>query len=341
MPWVELSLDTTHEAVDWVCTLLASTNDIDDVRITEYAEQNLPHLANPDIAQPRWTFTIRLYLHHDAHSRERVEKIVNLLSPLHRTGLATTLEMSVVDEKPTHTEVLNPLVHRIGQRFVVLTPDAPYESEAADEVTLRLKTTLSFGSGLHPATIVSLQLLERYIVPTMNVLDLGSGSGILSVAMAKLGANVLALDNDSVAVQATQDAVRRNGVEQQVTVMEGSLGRGSDLGHWMGGDPIENVSKIEATETFDLIVANILARMHIALADDFQRALRRTDAHAGLLITAGFTTDYEDEVTMALTEAGLEAVDCERLNEWVALAHRLVYCDRAITLPTSRLPTLY
>jgi ribosomal protein L11 methyltransferase len=63
--------------------------------------------------------------------------------------------------------------------------------------------------------------------------------------------------------------------------------------------------------------------VHIALADDFQRALRRTDAHKGLLITSGFTADYEDEVTIALTEAGLEAVDCERLNEWVALAHRL------------------
>jgi ribosomal protein L11 methyltransferase len=59
------------------------------------------------------------------------------------------------------------------------------------------------------------------------------------------------------------------GVEQQVTVMEGSLGGGSDLGHWMGGDTSENVPKVEATERFDVIVANILARVHIALADDF------------------------------------------------------------------------
>lgn len=321
---MELSLDTTHEAVDWVRTLLAETIDVGDVHIRKYAEPNLPHRHDRDVAQPHWAFTIRLYLQHDARSRERVEKIVNLLSPLHRTGLATTLEITVVEEKPTHPEVLNPLVHRIGQRFVLLTSDAPYQSEAADEVTLKLKTSLSFGSGLHPATIVCLQLLERYVVPTMNVLDFGSGSGILSVAIAKLGANVLALDNDSIAVQATQDAVRLNRVEQQVTVMEGSLGCGSDLGHWMGGNTIDNMPKVEATKTFDLIVANVLARVHIALADDFGRALRRTDAHGGLLITAGFTSDYEDEVAMALTEAGLEAVDCERFNEWVALAHRLV-----------------
>jgi ribosomal protein L11 methyltransferase len=86
---------------------------------------------------------------------------------------------------------------------------------------------------------------------------------------------------------------------------------------------INNVPIIEAAATFDLIATNILARVHIALADDYRRALRRTDARTGLLITAGFTSDRENEVSSALTEAGFEAVDCERFNEWVALAHRL------------------
>ena len=323
MSWMELSLDTTHEAVDWVCTLLAEIKDIDDVRITQYADPNLSQPAEGDVAQPSWTFTIRFYLNQEACSREHVEKIVNLLLPLNRTGLATELQISRVNDKPTQDEELNPFVHRSGQRFVILTPDTPYQAEAAGEIPLRLKATLSFGSGLHPATMLSLRLIERYIVPSMNVLDLGSGSGILSIAMAKLGATVLAVDNDSTAVQATQDAVSWNGVEQQVTVMEGSLGGGSELGHWMGGNTSENVPKVEATERFDVIVANILARVHIALADDFYRALRRTATHPGLLITAGFTTDYEQEVVSSLTEAGFETIDCERFNEWVALAYHL------------------
>lgn len=323
MSWMELSIDTTHEAVDWVCTLLAEIKDIDDVRITQYADSNLSQPAEGDVSHPSWAFTIRFYLNYESCSRQDVEKIVNLLLPLNRTGLATELQISRVNDKPTQDEGLNPFIHRIGQRFVVLTPDTPYQAEAVDEIPLILKTTLSFGSGLHPATMLSLRLIERYIVPNMNVLDLGSGSGILSVAMAKLGATVLALDNDSTAIQATQDSVYRNGVEQQVTVMEGSLGGGSELGHWMGGNTRENVPKVEATERFDGIVANILARVHIALADDFHRALRRTDTHPGLLITAGFTTDYEQEVVSSLTEAGFETIDCERLNEWVALAYRL------------------
>lgn len=323
MSWIELSIDTTHEAVDWVRTLLAGTTYTGDVRITKYNDLGLQHLSDRDVEQPHWAFTIWLYLLYDVGVRAYVDEIVNQLSPLHRTGLTTAIRTVVVEEKPEQNGVLNPLVHRIGQRFVVVAPDAPYQTETADEIPLRLKTTLAFGSGLHPATIASLQLLDRFIVPTMNVLDLGSGSGILSVAMAKLGARVLALDNDAMAVKSTQDAVRLNGVEQQVTVMEGSLGGGSELGHWMGGDTIDNMPIIQATETFDLIVTNILARVHIALADDYRQALRRTDARTGLLITAGFTAEREEEVDTALVEAGFEAIDCERLNEWVALAHQL------------------
>ena len=91
----------------------------------------------------------------------------------------------------------------------------------------------------------------------------------------------------------------------------------------MGGNSTENVPRINVTASFDLIVANILARVHIALASDLHQALRRSDTHQGILITSGFTTAHEDEVNTALVEAGFVAVDCEHFNEWVALAHRL------------------
>ncbi|MDB9343729.1 50S ribosomal protein L11 methyltransferase [Nodularia spumigena CS-586/05] len=312
MSWIELSLDTTHEAVDWVCTLLAETIDINDIYITQYAES--------DSANSDWTFTMRLYLPYDVSARTGVEKIANLLSPLHRTGMTTAIQTNIVENKIT--DAPKPLVHPIGERFIIVNSDTPAQSEIADKITLKLQKTLAFGSGLHPATIVSLRLLERYITPEMQVLDFGSGSGILSVAMAKLGANVLALDNDSVAVQATQETVTLNNVEQQVQVIQGSLGCGSELGHWMSVNTVNDVSKVEAKDTFDLIVANIFARVHIALADDFREALRQNQAQPGLLITAGFTTDHEESVTTALTEAGFEVIDCERLNEWVALTHQ-------------------
>lgn len=319
MSWIELSLNTTHEAVDWVRTLLAEANYTEAIAITPYTKPD-PNNSSAAATSPNWAFTIHLHLPHDFQARSRVDRIAQLLLPLQRTGLTTELSAVVIDEKPA---LAQPLVHQIGQRFVVLSPEATHTAHSSNEVPLRLKTSLAFGSGLHPATILSLRLIEQHVTPAMNALDLGSGSGILSVAMAKLGAQVVAVDNDRIAVEATQDAVCRNEVEQQVTVVEGSLGQGSNLGHWMGGTLTQDVSAIEATAAFDLIMANILARVHVDLVPDYRSALRQTHATGGLLLTAGFTTDQEETVNTALTEAGFKAVNCERLNEWVAFAHQL------------------
>lgn len=318
MPWMELSLDTTHEAVDWVRTLLATTDYVSDVQVSSYADSHPNSVASDAIAP--WAFTLCWHLPYDRRVRSRVEEIDQLLSPLHRTGLTTELEATVIDEKLDSNSGLTSPTQRIGQRFVIVPADAPDYSGTTEEISLYLQPSLAFGSGLHPATILSLRLIERWVQPGMSALDLGCGSGILSVAMAKLGAQVLALDNDKVAVVATQDAVQRNNVTAQVTTQEGSLGRGSDLGHWMGGAIADEVPKIRPESAFDLIVANILARVHVQLAADYRSALRQTTQKPGLLITAGFTTDHEAEVVEALAQAGFAVVDSERQGDWVALA---------------------
>lgn len=333
MSWVEMRLNATHEAIDWVSTLLASTAFNGDVYVTPCSKDADPdiepplnsntHHPTPPPASSGWAFTVCLYLPDGNQARTHVEEIRDRFSSLYRTGLTTELQATVVEQKPTQAEALASSIYRIGNRFVVTDPTSRYQAQA-DEVMLTIKPSLAFGSGLHPATRISLRLLERYVAPTMSALDLGSGSGILSVAMAKLGAQVLALDNDSVAVKATEDTVRRNQVEQYVTVLEGSLGCGSSLGHWMNGETLETVPTVQPTATFDLIVANILARVHITLANDFQQALRSTNDHSGFLIVSGFTNDYEPEVNQALTRVGFEPIDSERIDEWVGLVYQRV-----------------
>lgn len=309
MSWIELSLDATAEAVDWVRTLLAEDQYTTDLRVADYISAGHAATGTPE----PWAFTIRFYLPDGMQARAQVAKISQLLDSLHRTGQTSDLQVAIVDEKTPDAEAA---IHRVG-RFVILSPDVPFEAKLTD-IPIKLKTSLSFGSGLHPATVLSLRLIERSVVPSMQVLDLGCGSGILSVAIARLNAQVLALDNDPTAVQSTQDAVDRNGVQALVTVMNGSLGRGSQLGHWMGGT-LDAVSTIEPNARFDLIVANIFARVHIDLAEDYGRSLRQTDAHSGRLITSGFTADYETEVIAALDKAGFAAIDDERSGEWVAI----------------------
>ncbi|MEO0971178.1 MAG: 50S ribosomal protein L11 methyltransferase [Cyanobacteria bacterium J06639_18] len=319
MQWIELSISTTEEAVDWVCTLLTQAKYTGDVRITKYNEVN----GELKESGSEWAFKICLYLADDTHANTIIDKIDDLLSPLQRTGMSSNLQVAVVEEKPDSAAKVNHL-HRIGKHFVILSPDNNYIPDTSEEIVIKLETSLAFGSGLHPATIVSMKLLERHVLPEMNILDLGSGSGILSVAIAKLGANVLAVDNDPVAVQATQDAVDRNGVEKLVKVMEGSLGHGSTLGHWMGGDTIDKVTAIEAQHNFDLIVANIFARIHISLASDYQQALRQNSEHGGILIAAGFTADYEEAITTTFSENGFAKIDYEKLDDWMAIAYRII-----------------
>ncbi|MCU0568907.1 MAG: 50S ribosomal protein L11 methyltransferase [Oculatellaceae cyanobacterium Prado106] len=322
MSWLAFRLHTTREAIDWVCTLLADA----------IAPENLQF--SPDLLEP-WEYALQIFLPEADQTRDRIQHIEQVLSSLQRTGLASDLEITEIDALPLSD--LAPQSHRIGQRFVILNSTLnPTMSDVPGDhalIPLQLKTSLAFGSGLHPATNLALQLLERYVKPGMRSLDLGSGSGILAVAMAKLGAQVLAVDNDPIAVQSTQDAVQRNDVESQVTVMEGSLGQGSTLGHWMGGTTAMEVPAIAPEVTFDLIAANILARVHVTLAADFRRSLTvppqsptpqsPTPQTTGLLITAGYTTDYEETVEAALTAAGFQRIAEERSQEWVAVAYQV------------------
>ncbi len=317
MSWIELSLDTTNEAVDWVCTLLAKAIAAEDIHINPYRELSAK-------VSHQWTFTIQMYLTEDTQIHQRIKAIAEILNPLHRTGMTSELQTFVVDQLPTHREEdhQNSLIRKIGDRLVIIAPDSNYQPSNDQEIILRLQNSLAFGTGLHPATVLSLRLLERHVKPPLHTLDLGSGSGILSVAIAKLGAQVLAIDNDPIAVSATQEAVQRNQVAEMVTVMGASLGSASQLGHWMGGDRLESIPEIKADGQFDLIVANIFARVHISLADEYYQALRNNSkhAHSGILITAGYTSDRQEDVISAMLAVGFSLCDRQQIGEWVAIA---------------------
>lgn len=336
MAWIELSLDTTNEGLDWVQTLLATVNYTGEIHLDRRVETEVPAQADARILSTDqgvnqsswsdrpsdWTFTVRLYLPYDTRARMRVDEIERQFAALCRTGQTTPLRTDLVEQKPGLEKEPGKLLQPIGEKFVLLPPHPPW-TENLDRIALKLTPSAAFGSGFHPATILCLRLIESHVTPGLETMDLGSGSGILTVAMAKLGAQVLAVDNDPVAVEATRVAVQENQVAAAVTVVQGSLGSGSSLGHWMGGDLQGTGETVRAIAQFDLIVANILARVHTTLAPDFRNALRSTAEHQGILITGGFTTDYEEEVVGALRGAGFKTVDCERSQEWVAFAHQL------------------
>jgi ribosomal protein L11 methyltransferase len=314
MAWLELTVQAVPEAVDWVWTLLAEVEEVSDLQVIDLADAESPP-ADPS-ADVAWQFCLRWYIPDTGNVNLRVSDLTQRLSPMQRTGLISEAEIYRVDEKLV--DLRAPTWHRIGQRFVVISGGQSPSDLPPETIPLFLEPSFAFGSGFHPATILALRLLERHVRPGMQTLDLGSGSGILSVAMAKLGAQVLALDNDPQAIRATQAAVERNQVTPQVTAAIGSLGQGSELGHWMGGQLSDPVPAVQYVQCFNLIAANILARVHIALAADYSAAL----VPNGLLITAGYTTEYADEIDAAFTSAGLELIETEVSQEWSTAAYR-------------------
>ena len=215
-------------------------------------------------------------------------------------------------------------IPKAGEKTVIVPSWLEYTPHPG-EVIIRLDPGMAFGTGLHPTTRLCLALLEGYVQPGQVVLDLGSGSGILAIAAAHLGAQrVLALDTDPIAVEASAANAARNGVGAQVVSAEGSLGRGLELGNWLTSSSEAREPNLESAAanpgSFDLIVANILARILAILADDMANAL----APGALLLSSGIIADREDEVALAYAAAGLERIERRQEGDWVALVHQRV-----------------
>lgn len=168
---------------------------------------------------------------------------------------------------------------------------------AADEIVVVLDPTCAFGSGSHPSTRACLDAVDRFAGPSVSVLDVGCGTGVLAVAAARLGAApVVAVDVDPVAVAAAGANAERNGVD--VTARVGSV---DDVGG-----------------RFDLVVANIGAGVLVELAP----SLAARTAPAGRVVVAGLYEDRADEVAGALARAGLAPAGRSIDDGWACLIHQ-------------------
>ncbi len=166
-------------------------------------------------------------------------------------------------------------------------------------IRLLMNPGMAFGTGTHPTTQLCLALLEDHLKPDDTVLDLGCGSGILSVAAAKLGArSVLSADIDAESIRATNENAQANGVADKIETRLGSLASVGGL-------------------KFEVSVANILAIVIVKLLGE---GLAQTLAPNGLLIVSGILAEQADHVVAALNNAGLNVIDIRQNGDWVALA---------------------
>ena len=170
-------------------------------------------------------------------------------------------------------------------------------------IDLLIDPALAFGSGHHESTNMCLALLSELACAGMSALDVGCGSGILSIAMKKLGAKVSACDTDEQAVTATQQNAEKNGVR----IDKIWLGSVSSLG--------EQSSSAAAQLQFDLVVANIIADVILILSADLKKALKP----GGKLVLSGILEKYKDRIEQAFSD--LNFVQMKKQNEWLSFVY--------------------
>lgn len=186
---------------------------------------------------------------------------------------------------------------KIGNHLVVCPSWETY-TPADDEVVLVMDPGMAFGTGTHDTTKLCLEILEDTVTPETTQLDIGTGSGILSVASLLMGAkSAVGVDIDEVAVRVANENAEANGVTDRVT--------------FHAGDLTEKVSG-----KFNLVTANIVADVIIRLIPDLDQFL--TDD--GVFIASGIIDTREQDVQNALTDAGYRIIRREESGGWVALS---------------------
>ena len=241
--------------------------------------------------------TIRTFMPLDASAAERrgridvAVRLVAALAPMSDLAERVLPEEQWRDAWKKHFKPL-----KIGRR-VVVRPTWSAGRPADGEATIWLDPGMAFGTGHHPTTRMCIEQIERTMTPGARVLDVGFGSGILSIAAALLGASeVFGLDIDPAAVGVAEQNGRKNGVESRLTFAAGSL-------------PSPRVRP----RSFDLTVANISAKVVSEIASELVASLKP----GGVLIASGVLVENSERVQRALSDAGA-AITCTTTEDgWV------------------------
>lgn len=249
------------------------------------------------------TPVFRAYLPLDDQVEARVARVRARVRALQEAGLAGEAEL-VLRQSPDQEWENAWKAHFKRERIapnLVIVPSWEQYQPAAGEAVVVIDPGMAFGTGQHATTRGCLRALARLVRPGMRVMDVGTGSGILAIAAARLGAQaVLALEVDRSAAEVARENVARNGVADRVQVAV------SDLTEAAGGACV------------DLVVANIVAEAVVALVPLLGPHLQP----GGWLVASGIVKDREPLVRAAMEEHGFAVEDARREGEWVTLIAR-------------------
>lgn len=192
----------------------------------------------------------------------------------------------------------------VGEKILILP--AWLESTYPDRLAIKIDPSMAFGTGTHPTTQLCLALLEKYVEPGKNIIDVGCGSGILSIGAVKLGAiSALAVDIDSASVRATNENAIANEVEDQIFSALGSVA--------------EILQGQYTSRHAPVVVVNILAPVIVRL---FNEDLARLITPGGTIILSGILIEQATEIEVEAASHGLQLQERLTMGDWIAFAFR-------------------
>ena len=320
MNWIKVTITTTAQGIDPVSGRLLNLgingieiSDKDDFR--EFLEENRKYWDYVDEELERLKdteTTITLYLSDEASGIEQYSAVCNSMNELKdmdKDNIFGSLEVSsdrVKDED--WSEIWKQYFHPIpvGEK-ILIKPAWEEISDSDGRTVFTVNPGLSFGTGSHPSTRFCIEEIEKHLKQNDTVLDIGCGSGILSIIALLLGAKSAdALDIDPNAVDVAYSNLALNNLPK-------------DNYNAFYGNILEDEELKLSLGKYDIVIANIVADVIIALSSFVKQFMKETST----FICSGIILERLDEVTNALTNAGLKIIEIRKDNDWAAITCKL------------------
>ena len=315
MRWNKFTLKTKTEVEDIVISSLADAGvegvEIEDkVPLSESDKQQMFVDILPDCPEDDGIAYLSFYLEEDADTdailarvREELDDLRNFLD----IGEGTITESQTEDKDWINN--WKEYFHQFYVDDILIIPSwEEVKAEDADKMIIHIDPGTAFGTGMHETTQLCMRQLKKYVTSETEMLDVGTGSGILAIVALKLGAkHAVGTDLDPCAITATKENLEVNGIpEGAMDVMIGNI--------------IDDKSVQDAVgyEKYDIVAANILAEVLVPLTPVIVNQLK----HGGIYITSGIIDEKEETVVVAVKAAGLEVVEVTHQNDWVSVTAR-------------------
>ena len=315
MKWNQFRLKTTTEAEDIVSSMLADLGiegvQIEDkIPLTQSDKEQMFVDILPDIPEDDGCAYLTFYLDEDVDKQELLLKVRQELEEMR--SYLNVGECTIEESQTEDVDWVNNWKQYFHQFYIddilVIPSWENVEAKDSDKMVIHIDPGTAFGTGMHETTQLCIRQIRKYLKDGDRILDVGTGSGILSIAALKLGAGyALGTDLDPCAVTAVKENMEVNGLkEDQYDVILGNI----------IDDP--KVQSEAGEEAYDIVTANILAEVLLPLTPVVIHQLKK----GGIYITSGIIDDKEAVVVEAVKAAGLEVLEVTHQGEWVSVTAR-------------------